>query len=208
MYKIAGKAGAKRSAAHMVTVYKDDGAEWYDWLNEPVTWDSTREVTRGRAIQYFVEEGLYPFIERSGYAWGSSPADVKNGIATGLFINDGKSCLDSRWRFGRYMNTGKDEDLWHFESVIDADGWGAFWRKWGLWSDVDPTTERGLDRQTDIQHYCWLQIDLDRSRQRGIMDEIIYGPDWDDDHGGRRRDKEDTYLREAAESNQWDGYRR
>lgn len=203
-----------------ITMYYKSDADWYDWLEE----DVGEDLTRAKAIHIFVKNGLYPFIEKKGYRWGCTMEQLKNAIANGLYNNIGRRALESDWRgVGLDLDEGfkrKDTDLWHFQHVIGSKCWESFWRIWStLWPDVDATTEYGVDRQIDIEEFSWTQIDVNQSKQSKVVDSIMYGEDNEEDrwgagaaHGaggmGKRREKEDVYIRDSAESNQWDGRRR
>jgi hypothetical protein len=201
-----------------VTTYRKSDADYYDWLVEKVYWNSSdRQVSRAKAISFFVKEGLYPFINSYGYSWGCTLRDLENKVATGLYNNIGRHYLESKWDFESYNTAFTDEDVWHYDSVISTDAWREFWSQWALWCDVDPTTERGVDRQNDIERFCWTQLNLDKSPQTNILMEYIRNGEYEDMMGGGGGDtyfgraavkKEDTYLKEAAESNQWYGWRR
>lgn len=192
-----------------ITTYRKSDADYYDWLIEPVYWNggANLQMSRAKAISIFVKEGLYPFLLKKGYSWGCSVEHLQYTIASGLYENIGKHYLDSHWDYQTYNNDYTDEDLWHYDFVMDEDTWSDFWSRWAVWCDIDPSTERGIDRQNDIQKFCWTQLHLDKSVQTQILMEYMRNGEIEDYMEARNK-KEDIYLKEAADSNQWDGWRR
>ncbi len=185
---------------------------WSSWLEEPVCWSGGERVSRATALRLFVEEGLIPFLKGNGYRVAPSVKLLRSRIATGLWINRGRSCLDSNWAFGHELQRGwRQEDLYRFEEVLDDDAWDSFWAAWACWSDIDDSSERGQDRRIDIREYVWSQLDLRASPQTAFVNEIL-GTTEDSEDGWRAGAGsgagEDTYLREQAESGEVGGYRR
>jgi hypothetical protein len=182
-------------------------ASWIDWLEEHVTWDGVEVIPRRRAIHRFVKGGLVPFLTYHGYAIDVRMTDLCSRIATGLYVNQGLSCMASKWDFCSVNNDYLEDDLRRYWHVIDTDRWASFWERWGVWSDVDPMRWRGEDRRIDIQEYAWTQINLERSVQTRIVNEFL--GIWEDSgEDVVNNSREDMYLREAKESGEWGGYRK
>ena len=179
--------------------------QWNEWLNELVAWDVNDELPRRAAIYHLCKRGLVPFLASHGYTIEVSVKELGSRIATGLFINRGKHTYDSNWSFGyveEFSNNCEYRDRYYH--VIDSDEWSKFWEIWGTWSDLDADSFRGLDRRLDIQEYMWTQICHERSYQTGIVNEFL-GIEGED---VSEYDNRDTYLKDAAESNEWGGYRK
>ena len=173
------------------------------WLHEMVEWDSAEYIPRRIAIYRFVVYGLYPFLTANGYALLSNEKDFVTSIGTMLYLQRDASCLDSHPLLIQGARRDCIEDKQHFYHVLGWSKWQNFWNEWGIWQDVSLDYERGEDRRIDIQEFCWLHIDLDSSSQSlivkehmGLLEENMTGKG------------EDVYLREAAESNEWGGYRK
>jgi hypothetical protein len=180
---------------------------WIDWLEEYVTWDGVELIPRRRALYRFVKHGLIPFLNRRGYDIHPRLHELCSRIATGLYINQKLSCLESNWQFCRVNYDYLEDDQRRYWHVIDTDRWAAFWDRWGVWNDVDPDHWRGEDRRNDIQDYMWTQINLERSVQTRVVNEFL--GIWDDSgEDAVQNSREDQYLRDAKESGEWGGYRK
>ena len=170
--------------------------KWHDTI---VCWNTVDYIPRHVAIWRFVSKGLYPFIQSNGYV---IKGDVKtfSAVITKLFyMNRGVSSILAPMRLTPSENDKHDKI--HFYHVLSQDKWDSFWDIWSLWSDL--TDWRGEDRRIDIQEYCWSQIDLDESPQTRVVDELLSYPE----ETGNTGKADDVYLREAAESNEWGGFR-
>jgi len=175
------------------------------WLEMPVTDECMRKVY----ISKFTKR-LYQFIQRAGYSWGISEDHLKNCIATALYTNEGKSHIESKWPYSKVNNDWSDDDLIHYNYVMDESRWEGFWKNTVIWSDVDTMEFRGMDRQLDIQYFIWGQLDLAHSEQTGVLEEILLGGDEEDDTFIQNSKKHtyDAYLQESIEYSGWGGYRK
>jgi hypothetical protein len=180
---------------------------WNDWLEEHVYWKEVELISRRRAIYRFVKYGLIPLLNRHGYDTSPRIYDLCSRIATGLYINQGKSYTESKWDFCRTNYDYLEDDQRRFWHVIDADTWDIFWNRWGVWSDIDLMHWRGEDRRIDIQEYTWTQINLERSVQTQIVNEYL-GIWKDSGEDGVQHSREDQYIRDAKDSGEWGGYRK
>ena len=203
---------------------------WSEWLWEPVDWNSLHELPRWKAIRYFVRDGLTPFLAEKGYAIGSTPSSFRDNIATGLYMNQGLSHVESDWSFGHINTEYMDAEKIHFYDVLDSDAWSEFWSIWSHWSDLSDDDPRGPDRRYDIEAYCWTQVNTAKSAQTGVIMDILgihdgggggrpASPTKSFNWGNRASTfvqhqqpfsarEDDTYLKEAADSGLYDGYRR
>lgn len=175
---------------------------WNSWLDEIVEWDQSEYIKRRLAIHKLCKYGLIPFLESHGYSVAVDHKELGSRIATGLYINQGKSFMESNWRFGPVENKCMSEEYeLYFNHHIDTDEWEKFWQIWGLWSDVDPASTYGAFRQEDIRYYMWSQVCSDQSKQIQKLreDEDEYAPEHE---GG------DAYLKDARESGEWGGIRK
>lgn len=179
---------------------------WNDWLHETVSW-GMKLMPRYKAIRHFVTNGLIPFIQSKGYTVACSPQALQSRIATGLYNNRSKSCVESDWRIARVNTEFLEYDEAHFWHVFDSAAWERFWGgTWGDWTDVHTDSWRGEDRRIDIAHYIWTQISLEGSPQTRVVNEMM---GWYEEHGDDvAASREDVYLREAADSGEWGGYRK
>jgi len=168
-----------------------------------VEWDSVEMVPRRIAIYRFVVNGLYPFLNANGYSLYQTPREFATSIGTLLYLNRGASCLDSHPAVLDDAAKEYMEERQHFYHVLDWRKWQEFWNVWGVWEDVSLEDSRGADRRIDIQEFCWSHIDIEYSRQSTVVKELMGLVD--ETSTGRG---EDSYLREAAESNEWGGYRK
>jgi hypothetical protein len=91
------------------------------------------------------------------------------------------------------------DDKEHYYHVLSQEKWDRLWDTWAVWGDLN--NFRGEDRRIDIQEHCWSQLDLDESPQTRVVDELLAYPE------DGIISKEDVYLREASESNEWGGFR-
>jgi hypothetical protein len=180
---------------------------WKSWLNEAVAWGN-EYVPRHVAIHRFVKDGLTPFVNSKGYSFACTPLVLQSRIATGLYNNMGVSCSESDWRIAVANNDYLEGDVDHFWHMMDSDAWEGFWEAWGRWTDVSEDSWRGPDRRIDIEQYVWTQISIEGSAQTRVVNSLagIY-EDYSEDRGNHHA-REDVYLREAADSGEWGGYRR
>jgi hypothetical protein len=138
------------------------------------------QLSRYDVINAFVED-LIPFVESRGYAWNDT-SSVADRLATGLFVNHGKHYLESDWSMIPAPNTQEaPEDLHHFYYTIDGESWAAFWLAWDSWIDVSLDTDRGSDRRLDIQDFVWRQLNLERSPQSEVVNELCGYYDYEDE---------------------------
>lgn len=168
------------------------------WLDEVVCWDEVEYIPRYTAIWRFVSKGLCPFLKSNGYIIKGDIKSFSSSIATLLYMNRGESCLNAKL-FAADVEWEKD-DKDHYYHVLSESKWDTLWSEWAVWSDLN--NYRGRDRQIDIQEYCWIFLDLEKSPQTRTVDELLAHLEETPTNG-----REDMYLREAAESNEWGGYR-
>ena len=207
----------------MFAVANVNPLSFYDWIDRRVDWDG-ETIPRSKAIRRFVRKGLMPWIETLGYRWESTREDIENRLATGLWANEKVSHAISNWKGLVPESHATQEEYWHYTHVADCEAWNLFWSHWGVWTDVNPATSFwGQDRRFDIQEFVWGQLDLDISVQTKVVNELL--GIWDMDgslsnmahtgqggqgghtgHAGQTYP--DVYIREAHESNQYDGHRR
>lgn len=182
--------------------------EYYTWLQQPIDWKGVGIVPRCAAIRAFVAKGLRPFLAQLGYKISISDELLQSRIASGLFDNQGTSHIQSNWSYGKEMGPHSQEEVYHYSHVVDSAAWDTFWFEWGSWADVslEDGGERGQDRRYDIEAFIWSQIDLDASPQTKIIMDFLRFDEFSVAQEAARR--EDTYLREAAESGQFEGKRR
>lgn len=148
-----------------------------------------------------------PFVQANGYSFlGTSETELLSRIATGLYENRNRSCVESRWDFALVNMQYFEGEEAHWHHIMSQDKWDVFWETWGQWTDVSLDSWRGEDRRIDIQAYIWTQLNLEDSSQTRVANEHM-GINDDITHGEERH-LEDSYLREAAESGEWGGYRK
>ena len=190
---------------------------WWEWLREPTDWSGVTTLPRHKGIKLFVKEGLVPLLQDRGYRLRGNAQELYSKIANGLYENEGKSHVESNWSFGHLNTDYIQEEKWHFYDVLDSLVWEDFWNYWGQWSEFSEESERGLDRRYDIEAYVWTQINVEGSPQtKYILSRLGIAGDTMDGGShiagrimsGDTFKGEDTYLREAAESGEYDGYRR
>ena len=185
---------------------------FHTWLEEPIHWRGETYYPRSKVISWFVQEGLFPWIQSNGYEWGCNSKHLANCIATGLYENQGRSHMESEWSYaGKNTNFSQEEEV-HFHYIISQDAWNNFWYSYGSWGDLTTNTFRGQDRRLDIQNFVWGQLDLEASPQTRELYEIILGGDDEQQDqlsaSMSRSPQQDMYLKEAVEYNGWGGYRR
>jgi hypothetical protein len=181
--------------------------DWNEWFYETISWKGDTYVPRWRVLRHFVKDGLIPFLEKNGYSVAGTPyRELVSRIATGLYENRNRSCVESRWNFMLVNVDYSEGDEAHWYHIMNQEKWDAFWDTWGQWTDVSLDTWRGDDRRIDIQAYCWTQINLENSFQTRVVNEHMGFTD--DMNHMEDRHLEDSYLREAAESGEWGGYRK
>jgi hypothetical protein len=171
------------------------------WLDEIVCWDGVEYLPRYKALWRFVSKGLYPFLLKNGYVLQLDVKEFSSGIATLLYVNRGRSCLDKDCYPTVPCSLEEEDHKAHFYHVLSQERWDLLWMEWSLWCDLQG--DRAQDRQIDIQEYCWSQLNLDESSQTRVVEESLDTLE-ESSYVGRG---EDVYLREAAESNEWGGFR-
>jgi hypothetical protein len=177
---------------------------WFNtWLEQHV-YTIYGRLKRKRCIKYFTK-ALWNFIIAKGYVWKITESHLKNCIATGLYENTEKSHIASEWNYSNVNTDYSDDDLNHFQHVINSNEWESFWLVNGNWGDFDQDNFRGQDRRQDIEAFVWKQIDINLSPQTQELYEIILGGEEDDNI---QSPSVDVYLQEAVEYNGWGGVRR
>ena len=168
------------------------------WLKEPTLW-GLESVPRGKILLKFVEDDLVPFVESRGYKFGRNVSELFTYIATGLYMNEGRSTMDSEWTDVPYNADGTAEERIHYYDSIDVDAWAKFWDKICDWDEVGLCRER----QIDIEEFVWRQLDLDSSPQTEILYYRMNDDTFDEtDDVGK---KADIYLEETSG---WGGLRK
>jgi hypothetical protein len=180
---------------------------WNAWLNETVGWRN-EYVPRRVAIHHFVKYGLIPFVNSKGYTFACSLSALQSRIATGFYNNQGLSCSESDWRIAVANNDYLEQDVDHYWHIMHSDVWARFWKTWGVWADVSEDSWRGSDRRIDIECFVWTQLNLERSVQTRVVNELVGIYEDYSEERGHHHAREDVYLREAADSGEWGGYRR
>jgi hypothetical protein len=185
------------------------------WLDMPIYKNSGIHMApRREMIAWFVYEGLYPWIEAQGWTWGVQPKELANQIATGLWQNEGVHCFRSNWRFPIANSLQSEFYYEYYLQTVDDSAWEAFWSRWGLWEDVDPDTEYGMHRRNDIEALIWSQLNAEGSKQVINLDNKLDEEDAFEEEQALRNPRlstavrEDIYLRESAESGEYDGWRK
>jgi hypothetical protein len=178
---------------------------WEQWLNKEIE-SAYGPVPRRQMIHEFVKYGLIPFIQAQGYQLNGDLKRIQSILATGLYENQFKHNLESTW-LAPTNEEYDEEDLDHFNMVMDLNKWDDFWENWGAWEDVDPDSRLGPERRLDIQNFVWQHVDVAGSKQTKIVDKF-FEEDEPQDEGGYSRRHEDVYIRDMSESNEWGGYRR
>lgn len=185
-------------------------SDWKQWLEEELDC-GTDTIPRHQILRRFVSNGLLPFLRRHGYEVICSEKELRSEIASGLFKNRNARPLNGYWTFLPKRNEEYlDEDLNQYYFVLSPKKWDIFWSSWDFWPDICDE-ELGWARREEIQKYIWEQIDIERSIQTTTVTEYVQGGEEAEDveYGRRLRNpKEDVYLKEASESNEWGGYRR
>jgi len=166
------------------------------WLNNPVRIGECGIQPRKIWLRDFVKKGLYPWIISKGYTWGITESHLRNCIATGLYENRKRHMLASKWDYS-FVNEFENEDhKMHFYHIIGTDEWESFWNLWGNMSDLSDDSPRGQDRRIDIQEFIWGQLDLSRSPQTDIVNELLDDM-LEDEIDDRRSNRIDIYLQES-----------
>lgn len=182
--------------------------EWNDWLDERIECGEAAPRARWSVVRQFTRRGLLPFLAGHGYTVRTPPPQLEYRIARGLWLNQGVPHTDSDWsEVQPEPITAKEEDQWQWQFILSGDEWDAFWEEWCHWEDVGSISFRGQDRRQDIEAFIWTQIDLEASPQTQAVLELCGEVDRSPSPGRARNSKEDVYLREAADSNQYDGWR-
>ena len=177
---------------------------WNDWLNAFVN-TPYGSISRKSMLTLFVKDGLYPFMTAQGYTWASDVNGVKSALATGMFLNQSKPYLSSDWSRVDVLNTDHmPEDKDHYDHVMDRELWWQFWQMWGHWDDV---IDDSLHMRYQIEAFVWTQLDIGGSAQTATVN-LLFEEEGQQEEGDNHRRHDDVYIREAAESNEWGGYRR
>lgn len=182
--------------------------EFESWIQEDVSWLGYT-VSREQAIRRFVYKGLHPWLESLGYTWSCSRKELGNRIATGLFENQGKPHLESKWPGPDAPEGAMPEMEDHFHAILSPEAWEAFWANWGVWGDVHPDEFRGPDRRMDVEWFVWGQVNLETSPQTDAVLELLGATlEEDEEMTPALRQSYEAFLQESVEYNGWGGYRR
>ena len=102
---------------------------YIEWQKKPIDSMSYGNVSRGKAISYFIEHGLIPFIHSCGYNLTKSTMQLEDILASMMFTYN----MDKN-KIYRVSDTNLSEDMQtHYEYfcyIITYDKWDNFWKIW------------------------------------------------------------------------------
>ena len=169
-----------------------NSSEWSYWINEPVFLDKgvTNIVKRKEAIYHFVSEGLFPLLQKAGYALYYSKTETTSILLKLLFtIRQGKKVQPLA------RNDGiSEEHLEYFEFVLGWEEWTDFWLIWGTLQDFD-IGGCGHEFRMRLPLFLWSWLSLEISPAAIKLQEQLDEAETMEDFP---KGKEDIYLQENS----------
>ena len=167
---------------------------WNRWLQQSVFVDAGAYTTspRVQAIERFVTDGLYPFLQDFGYQWRYSEEDITNKLLHLLFAYRQGQTIVMR-------DLQPQEDLFdQYTYLVDASAWDSFWQSWG---NLEDFCEDGYASQFryHIDYFAWNYLDLENSSiTQAIYEEIEMKQELDEQTPGteKSKGKNDPYLQD------------
>lgn len=100
-----------------------------EWQKEPIQSLNYENVSKGKAIYYFIRDGLLPFIQSYGYNLGKGTMQFEDILASMMFtysINKNKIYRVSETNLTDEMQPHYQ----HYCHTINYDTWERFWKLW------------------------------------------------------------------------------
>ncbi len=169
-------------------VRRDAISRWKTWLHKRVfvNEDDYRTVLpRYKAIEYFCNKGLIPFVHHHGYVF-KDISSVGNDLVDILY--NGR---DSEWKFQpfrrRLFRAEQDADYeYYLYNGIPQDDWDIFWRTWGKMTDFYGDNHKNMFW---IPYFVYARLDLTSSSTTMIVDKEF--EDFEDENGGHPYESSD-----------------
>jgi hypothetical protein len=137
--------------------------KWREWLHTLVYIDfrdDSSVVKRFQSFQYFINEGLIPFVKAHGYIFQAN-IHLANDLANILYNENRQDfCRQpfSRERHGKNIN---DLDLdYYLNFGISKDDWDTFWHDWQWMTDFYDDNFRN---RLLLPSFVYNRLDLENS---------------------------------------------
>ena len=173
---------------------------WEQWVRKPIFADSGVYAIGSRysVLRNFVEEGLFPFVEKKGYLFYESPKKVTLNLLRYMFaLYRGQKVILK----DPHKDIFKDH-IYEFEHRFDTFEMEKFWERW---KDIEDFQEGryAYQLQFTLPQFLWLSLNIEESpitlKIEAILDEgaEMEEQDWRKESKG----KEDPYLHDTAKVN-------
>jgi hypothetical protein len=158
--------------------------QWQNLYIESIKYGT---ISLNHAIQYFIRDGLTPFLKSYGYTFEVNSSTVENIIASTMY----KISYDNLYTFPVRGNVYfHDEHYQHFEYIISTEDWDHFFIFWNRMLD-DIFTEA---ISTEIKCISWMLIDINKSD--AVIQYLESLEDSDNEVNNDNKNSIDPYLLE------------
>lgn len=142
---------------------------WDLWVRQSIYIGKSLETApRYLAIQYFVKQGLLPFVREKGYAIKGKAEDIAMRVLQYMFA----LYLDEKVVFQNPHPDAYMEDIQEFDDQFDSMELEHFWNTWGYLQDFQEDAYAEKFRYT-LPAFVWTQIDLENSSRVIEMEKIF-----------------------------------
>ena len=130
--------------------------KFVQWQNLYIDSIKYGTISLNQAIQYFIRDGLTPFLKDHGYTFEVNSSTIENIVASTMY----KISYDNLYTFPVRGNVYfDDEHFQHFEYLISTEEWEHFFMAWNKMLD-DIFTEAIC---IEIKSISWMLIDINKS---------------------------------------------
>ena len=174
-------------------VRRQEMTRWSNWLHKRVfvNEDDYRTVLpRYKAIEYFCNKGLIPFIQKHRYTFKDLES-TGNDLADMLY-NGYKSEWKGQQFQRRLHRSDQDADYEYylFEGIPQED-WDIFWTKWGKMTDF---YDENHSNRYWLPYFVYVRLDLESSEATVRVDKEF--EEFEDDQGQSYETSEPLYKKD------------
>jgi hypothetical protein len=136
---------------------------WRKWLHTLVYIDfrdDSSVVKRYQAFQYFIKEGLIPFVTSHKYVFHTG-IDLANDLANLLYLKPPTDFCRQSFERNVYGRTNRSIDLDYYQSFgIPKEDWDIFWKDWQWMTDF---MDENFRNQYLMHDFVYNRLDLENS---------------------------------------------
>jgi len=159
------------------------------WQNEFVYTSQYGIITINKLLHTFLNDGIFPFIQKNGYTFLISKDYIENSFATILFHLD----YNRHYLFDSPKDVSYSDEL--FNNYMFYPDWENFWKSWN-----NSTKDFFVDAEIQIQLLFWSCINFEKST---ACKEYLEEGDIDDENINKLRNMDPYLLDQLNASNHY-----